>query len=187
MFQVLSQTISYMDCFDCEIVVVLVLRKLFPYHPGKGGRMSQRFLVGRFSLYKVCLVKCRRRHLACARRLFVGILRKLVNTFFCVGGVGGSVLLWYWKLCFVVVIWDVGFHILAFVLCFQRMLLCWFYHCAHRVGKMWRIKTNRKPTEATHASRVGKIRKQLVSVGTRRQIKTNSPRVGKHRNGVGKA
>ena len=26
-----------------------------------------------------------------------------------------------------------------------------------------------------------------ISVGTRRQIKTNSPRVGKHRNGVGKA
>ena len=54
---------------------------------------EQRFLVGRFSLYKVCLVKCRRRHFACARRLFVGSLRMLVNIFFCVGGVGGSVLL----------------------------------------------------------------------------------------------
>ena len=47
---------------------------------------EQRFLVGRFSLYKVCLVKCWRRHFACARRLFVGILRMLVNMFFCVGG-----------------------------------------------------------------------------------------------------
>ena len=55
-------------------------------------RDEQRFLVGRF-LYKVCLVKCWRRHFACARRLFVGILRMLVNAFFCVGGVGGSVLL----------------------------------------------------------------------------------------------
>ena len=66
--------------------------------------LEQRFLVGRFSLYKVCLVKCRRRHFACARRLFVGSLRMLVNIFFCVGGVGGSVLLRYWKLCFVFVI-----------------------------------------------------------------------------------
>ena len=55
--------------------------------------VEQRFLVGRFSLYKVCLVKCWHRHFACARRLFVGILRMLVNIFFCVGGVGGSVLL----------------------------------------------------------------------------------------------
>ena len=76
--------------------------------------LEQRFLVGRFSLYKVCLVKCWRRHFACARRLFVGILRMLVNIFFCVGGVGGSVLLWYCKLCFVVVIWDVGFHNLVY-------------------------------------------------------------------------
>ena len=59
------------------------------YYP----QMSSVFLVGRFSLYKVCLVKCRRRHFACARRLFVGSLRMLVNIFFCVGGVGGSVLL----------------------------------------------------------------------------------------------
>ena len=43
---------------------------------------EQRFLVGRFSLYKVCLVKCWRRHFACARRLFVGILRMLVDIFF---------------------------------------------------------------------------------------------------------
>ena len=57
-----------------------------------GITFEQRFLVGRFSLYKVCLVKCWRRHFACARRLFVGILRMLVNVFFCVGGVGGSVL-----------------------------------------------------------------------------------------------
>ena len=78
------------------------------------GAFEQRFLVGRFSLYKVCLVKCWRRHFACARRLFVGILTMLVNIFFCVGGVGGSVLLWYCKLCFVVVIWDVGFHNLVY-------------------------------------------------------------------------
>ena len=42
---------------------------------------EQRFLVGRFSLYKVCLVKCWRRHVACARRLFVGISRMLVMVF----------------------------------------------------------------------------------------------------------
>ena len=57
---------------------------------------EQRFLVGRFSLYKVCLVKCWRRHFACARRLFVGILRMLVIYFFlrrrC------------WRKCFVVIL-----------------------------------------------------------------------------------
>ena len=61
-------------------------------NPGSRDSLEQRFLVGRFNLYKVCLVKCWRRHFACARRLSVGILRTLVNFFFCVGGVGGSAL-----------------------------------------------------------------------------------------------
>ena len=72
--------------------VLLTLRREMKKHFLNPLPFEQRFLVGRFSLYKVCLVKCWRRQIACARRLFVGILRMLVNIFFCVGGVGGSVL-----------------------------------------------------------------------------------------------
>ena len=70
------------------------------------------------------------------------------------------------------------------------LVKCWRRHlggCAEAcVGKHEKTRQNADPTEAPNAGRVGKIENYVVSVGARRQIKTQEPSVGGHCNGVGK-